>query len=155
MAPRRERVDSTSSAVRVARRAQEAISPPRDVPLDKADLPFFANILAMKAKADWKPHEIEVAATLARVMADLIADRTAYREEGSLVVNGKGGVMSNPRLQAMRDHAALLISLRKTLGLDARAAGDGRDVAKQREGARKVEADAADALDDELFARPN
>jgi hypothetical protein len=71
MRTRRARIDSTSEAVRVMSRAATPIVPPSSVPLEKCDLPFFASVIAEFARSEWTAHQLELAATLARTMADL------------------------------------------------------------------------------------
>src|SRR5689334_20365663 len=102
MIDRKARVDSATEAVRLAAAAAQQIVPPSNVPLDAEDLPFFASVIAEFARADWTAHQLELAAMLARKMADLEREQRTLRAEGSVVVTEKGLPMPNPRLAAMR-----------------------------------------------------
>lgn len=152
MARRRERVDSTESAVRVMKQAHGVIEPPANVPLELEDLPFFQSVIAEFARADWTAHQLELAAMLARKMADLAREQTEFRNEGSVVSTANGTPMANPRLQAIRMLDTSILATRRSLSLHALAGVDGRDAGKRKSKARKIEAEAPD---DELFARPN
>jgi hypothetical protein len=151
---RRARIDSASEAVRVMAAAAMPIVPPPHVPLDKADLPFFANVIAEFARSEWTAHQLELAAMLARTMADLNREQIALREEGSVSETRQGTPVVNPRKSVVQMHAGTILSFRKSLSLHARAQlGEARDVAKRRGKAREIEAD--NPLDDGLIARPN
>ena len=152
--PRRQRVDSATGAVRVMASASKVISPPSNVPLDADDLPFFASVLAEFARSEWTAHQLELAAMMARTMADLVREQVALRAEGSVLLTEKGTPVVNPRKAVVQMHAATILSFRRSLSLHARAqGGEARDVGKRRGQAKTIEAD--NPLDDELLARPN
>lgn len=151
---RKARIDSASEAVRVMASATKAISPPSNVPLDAEDLPFFANVIAEFAKSEWSAHQLELAAMMARTMADLEREQRVMRGEGSVVFTEKGTPIPNPRKTIVQMHSASILSFRRSLALHARAqGGDARDIGKRRTGAKAIESD--NPLEDELFARPN
>jgi hypothetical protein len=151
---RKARIDSASEAVRVMRAASAPIVPPPHVPLDNEDLPFFANVIAEFARSEWTAHQLELAAMLARTMADLNREQIALREEGAVATSERGTPVVNPRKAVVQMHAATILSFRRSLALHARAqGGEARDVAKRRSGAKAIEAD--NPLDDDLLARPN
>jgi hypothetical protein len=109
---RKARIDSASEAVRVMSKAASAIVPPPSVPLDKCDLPFFANVIAEFARSEWTAHQLEIAAMLARTMADLNREQVLLRQEGSVI---------NPRKTVVQMHASSILSFRRSLPLHARA----------------------------------
>lgn len=151
---RRKRVDSTDAAVTIARSAQMQIAPPSNVPLDDRDLPFFASVLAEFARSEWTAHQLELAAMLARTMADLEAEQRAMRAEGSTLVTEKGTPVINPRKTAIQMHYSNIHSARRSLALHARAqGGEARDVGKRRAATKGIEADLQ--AGDDLIARPN
>jgi hypothetical protein len=151
---RKSRIDSSSEAVRVMASAAKQIEAPSNVPLDKGDLPFFASVLAEFARSEWTAHQLELAAMLARTMADLEREQMALRIEGSVLLTEKGTPVVNPRKTVVQMHAGSILSFRRSLSLHARAqGGEARDVAKRRDGARAIEAE--NPLDDDLLARPN
>jgi len=149
---RRTRIDTTAGAVAAAQAAQAQISPPSNVPLDESDLPFFASVLAEFARSEWTAHQLELAAMLARTMADLEKDQRLMRTEGAVMKSDKGTPVVNPRKTVIQMNASIILSYRRSLSLHARAqGGEARDVAKRRDQAREFEADDGD----DLLARPN
>jgi hypothetical protein len=153
---RRQRIDSATGAVRVMAAATKPIDPPSNVPLDDGDLPFFASVLAEFARSEWSAHQLELAAMLARTMADLAREQAALRTEGSVVATERGTPVVNPRKAVVQMHAGTILSFRRSLSLHARAqGGEARDVGKRRKQSREIEGDNPLAEDDGLLARPN
>jgi len=152
---RRQRADSTAAAVDAARAAQQQITPPSNVALDPEDLPFFASVIAEFARSEWTAHQLELAAMLARTMADLERDQRLMRIEGPVLATERGTPVVNPRKTVIQMNASIILSYRRSLSLHARAqGGEARDVAKRR--AMTMEAEAGfDDGDDGLLARPN
>lgn len=151
---RKQRIDSRSEAVRVMSRAAADIVPPSNVPLDKGDMPFFASVIAEFARSEWTAHQLELAAMLARTMADLEREQRLLREEGATALSERGTPVVNPRKTVVQMHASTILSFRRSLALHARAqGGDARDIGKRRAIARSIEAD--NPLDDDLLAKPN
>lgn len=153
MSKRKQRIDSTTEQVRVMSKATQQIHPPSTVPLDEGDMPFFVNVIEEFARSEWTAHQLELAALLARTVADLNKEQLAMREEGTVVMTEKGTPVVNPRKTVIQMHASTILSYRRSLGLHARAqGGDARDIAKRRTQAKSIEAD--NPLDDDLLARP-
>lgn len=151
---RRARIDSTAAAVDVMKAAQSEIHPPSNVPLDDRDLPFFASVLAEFARSEWSAHQLELAAMLARTMADLEQDQRLMRAEGPVMATEKGTPVVNPRKTVIQMNASIILSYRRSLSLHARAqGGEARDVAQRRGAAKAIEAGLDDG--DDLLARPN
>jgi len=150
---RKARVDSTAAAVKIAQAASKQISPPSNVPLDDCDLPFFASVIDEFARSDWTAHQLELAAMLARTMADLESEQRAMRAEGSTLKSDKGTPVINPRKTAIQMHYSNIHSARRSLSLHARAqGGEARDVGKRRDATKEIEGDMGG---DDLLARPN
>lgn len=153
MAKKKQRIDSTSEQVRVMSKAATQIHPPSTVPLEEGDLPFFVNVIEEFARSEWTAHQLELAALLARTVADLNREQLAMREEGTVLVSQKGTPVVNPRKTVIQMHASTILSYRRSLGLHARAqGGEARDVAKRRTMAKQIEAD--NPLESDLLARP-
>lgn len=153
MAKKKQRIDSTSEQVRVMSKAATQIHPPSTVPLEDGDLPFFVNVIDEFARSEWTAHQLELAALLARTVADLNREQLAMREEGTVLVSEKGTPVVNPRKTVIQMHASTILSYRRSLGLHARAqGGEARDVAKRRTMAKQIEAD--NPLESDLLARP-
>ncbi|MBX5256031.1 MULTISPECIES: terminase small subunit [unclassified Rhizobium] len=154
MAKRKARIDSAAEAVRVMAKATADILPPDNVPLDEEDLPFFRNVISEYARSDWSAHQLELAAMLARNMADLTREQKLLRDEGGVAYSEKGTPVANPRKSIVQMHASSILSFRRSLSLHARAqAGEARDVAKRRGAAKAIEGD--NPLEDDLLARPD
>lgn len=153
MAKRKARIDSAEEAVRVMAKAATEIEPPANVPLDDEDRPFFYNVIAEYARSEWTSHQLEIAAMLARTMADLTREQRMLREEGGVAYSDKGTPVVNPRKSIVQMHASAILSFRRSLSLHARAqAGEARDVAQRRAAAKGIESD--NPLEDDLLARP-
>lgn len=151
MAAKRNRVDSLDEAVRIASAASEEIKAPDNVPLDSGDMPFFQNVIAEYARAEWSAHQLEIAAMLARTMADLVREQDLLRSEGGVAYTEKGTPVANPRKSLVQMHAASILSFRRSLALHARAVqGEARDAAKRRDVAKGIE--EAASVDDDLLA---
>lgn len=149
---KRPRIDSAAAAVDAARASQQQIRPPSNVPLDARDLPFFASVLDEFARSEWTAHQLELAAMLARTMADLEEEQRLMRAEGSTLKTAKGTPVINPRKTAIQMHYGNIHSARRSLSLHARAqGGEARDVAKRRDMAKEFDTDEGD----DLLARPN
>lgn len=154
--PRRKgRIDSVAEAVRVMAVSRRPIEPPSNVPLDACDLPFFASVIAEFARADWTAHQLELAAMLARTMADLTREQAALREEGAISYSEKGTPVANPRKTIVQMHAGSILSFRRSLALNARAqAGEARDIASRRDASKRLE-NIGQLQDDDLIAKPH
>ncbi|OAM77726.1 terminase small subunit [Devosia elaeis] len=150
---RRARIDSATEAVRVMAKATAVLEPPKNVPLEVDDLPFFESVIAEFARSEWTAHQLEIAALLARTMADLTREQQLLRDEGGVSYSEKGTPVANPRKAIVQMHASSILSFRRSLALHARGqGGEARDTAKRREAARKIEGD--NPLEDDLLARP-
>lgn len=137
---RRTRVDSIAAAKTIAAMAGKAILPPEHVKLNADDLPFWESVVAEFPKADWTKHQLEVAAQLAKAMADLESERGSLRVEGYVLVMEGGKAVANPRHGIARDLTNSIMSLRRNLQLHARAqGGEARDVGKRKAQAREIE----------------
>lgn len=151
---KRARLDSATAAVDVVRAAQRQIAPPSNVPLTSRDLPFFASVIDEFARSEWTAHQLELAAMLARTMADLEMDQRMMRDEGPILATEKGTPVVNPRKAVIQMNAGIILSYRRSLQLHARAqTRDLGDKAAARGMAKCIEAGLND--DDDLLARPN
>lgn len=152
--PRRQRIDTTTAAVSAMVSAAREISPPTNVPLEDGDMPFFASVLAEFARSEWTAHQLELAAMLARTMADLEREQRDLRSEGSVAYSEKGTPVVNPRKAVVQMHAGTILSMRRSLSLHARAqGGETRDIGKRRGQTKEIE--SGSPLNDDLIARPN
>lgn len=148
---KRQRIDSIAGHIAVAASLSKSIAPPAHVALDDGDHPYWSSVVAEFAKIEWTDHQLEVAAHLAKAMADLETERNALRAEGYVIDMG-GKPVTNPRHGVARDLTNSVMSLRRNLSLHARAkGGEARDVAKRRDVAKGLETRMS-ADDDDLIA---
>lgn len=157
---RKPRSDSVGEASRILQGAAREVAPPNHVPLDDKDWPFWENVVAEFARADWTEHQLELAAMLARTMADLEENQRLLRSEGLLIIrevkNGKDEVVKilsceNHRGRAVQTLMGQVLALRRSLALHARAqSGSNKDAAKKRAANKGTESKAKGGNDDLL-----
>lgn len=118
---RKQRIDSATAAVEIMQAAMREIEVPECVPLVEREIPFWDAVIAARTKAEWNDADLITAAHLARTMAKL-GELTDVNEWDKL--------------------SKLILSMRRSLGLDVRSAQRGADVAKRREQAFEIEQQA-------------
>lgn len=148
---RRQRIDSATAAVKVMQGAVREIIPPSHIPLDECDWPFWHSVVAEFARSEWTDHQLELAAMLAKDMADAERNRRLVREEGEVLFTEQGGnPKGNPRCNVLVAIGNRILATRRSLSLHARAkGGEARDVGKRRNMAKAIEADSP--LDDDML----
>ena len=150
---RRQRIDSATGAVTTMGAAAKDLSPPKHLKLRRGDQPFWAAVIAERAKSEWTDADLAVAANLARATAD--AEKIA-----ALPVDRAGNVKVATLISTIElsdKLARRIVTLRRALGMDNRAKnGEQRDVNRRRAHAQDIEAAhnpmAGDG--DGLLARP-
>ena len=152
MSNRKQRLDSATAAVEVMKGALREIAPPSHVPLDAADWPFWETVVDEFARSEWTEHQLELAAMLARTMANLETEQRTLRAEGFIAVRENGTSVENPRGRVVQNLAGQVLSLRRSLSLHARARGEARDVAKRSAMTKGIE--AGNPLEDDLLGMP-
>ena len=153
--PRKQRIDSTTAQVTAMVKGSQPIHPPSHVPLSGEDMPFFANVIDEFARSEWTAHQLELAAMLARSMADLNREQQKLREEGFIAVRENGTTVENPRARVVKSLTGDIYSGRRSLALHARArnGGDNRNVGTRNAHAKQIEDD--NPMGDDLLARPS
>lgn len=150
--PNKPRTDSHENMLRVFAGANIEIAPPPHMALSDDDLPHFRAIIDEQAKADWTPHNVEMAAFLARTMSDLEAAQRQLAKEGPTVTRADGSIRPHPLHGVVRSFIGMTLAIRRSLGLSARIrAGGSTHAAKQRIQNRNLERSAT-ATDDNLLA---
>src|SRR3546814_15101449 len=81
---------SATAAVKVMQGATREIAPPAHVRMSEEDWPFWHSVIAEFARSEWTDHQLEMAAMLARAMADLEREQYELRADRKSVVEGKG-----------------------------------------------------------------
>lgn len=147
----RQPVNTAAAAVKIMQGATRQIQPPAHVPLEVCDWPFFENVIEEFARSEWTEHQIELAAMLARTMANLESEQRLLRSEGFTAKTDRGTPVANPRVSIVKGLAGDILAFRRSMSLHARAQmGEARDVAKRQGIAKGSETE----VDDELLARP-
>ena len=151
----KNKTPSTSIAEhsRIVAGAARVIEPPPHVRMEEADMPFFRGVIAEFARADWTDHALELAALLARTLCDMEREQFELRSEGSIMSSEKGTPVANPRKTIVQMHAGTVLSLRKSLGMDARSRQLPQDIAKGKKDGMAIQAGAT--IDDDLIAFPS
>lgn len=124
---RRPRSDSANAAVQAAQNAALGpLDPPGYVTLRPQDKPFWAAIMAARARHTWDESDLVTAATLARAQADILMLQEQVDIEG-YIVDGK----INPAAQMLETLSKRVASLSRILHVHAEAKlGRARDNGK-------------------------
>lgn len=146
---KRQRIDTTTGAVEVFKKAFQDLAPPQTIKLGEAEK-FWDNIISMKPKSEWTPHNLEIAAMLAKAMFRLDENNDKILEEGELIATDKGSLSANPRVAIIHGLHSQIKGWRQTLGLHDRGVnGEKRDADKRRSYAMDIE--NVNPLEDELL----
>ena len=150
-------VNSADSIAEFMRGATKDLVPPTHIPLGDRDWPFWENVVAEFARAHWTPHQLELAAMLARTMANLEEEQRALRGEGFVVTSQRGTPMANPRAAVVKALTGQILSLRRSLALHIRGkvGGDNRAAARAREVGLNAERAALTVVGEDGIARPH
>lgn len=144
---RRPRIDSAGEAVRIMQGVTRELQPPSHVPLDDMDWPYWHSVVAEFARAEWTEHQLELAAMLARTMANIESEQRALRAEGFVSVRENGTTVDNPRSRIVASMTTQILALRRSLALHARArSGDTRADAVRKAAGKDAEVDAFDDM---------
>lgn len=154
--PQRTRVDSPSSVTAAIIASGRVVRPPKDMKLNAGETAAFAEVIAEIPKVDLSDHQIRLAAMLAREMHSADVEAQTLTHEGKIIPDRHGIPMTNPRVKVVQLSTSTVLSLRRTLGLTARAlaGGDSRRVAIRRAHNLASEHLLDDSDDEGLLARP-
>lgn len=128
---RRPRSDSATAALTAAKNAaMPDHEPPVSYPLRENELPFFHSILHARSRDDWREVDLQLAAQLARCMADIRKEEERLQGEDSVQVLDNGKMVENPRIGVIARYKSIQGSLMRTLQLGGRVAVDPRNLKK-------------------------
>lgn len=145
-------ITTPDNHVRIAQAAGFKIRPPAHIPLDETEILHFDSIIAEKANSEWTAHEIDIAASFAWAMHQLNEQTRLMTTEGTIVVVADGQSKVNPRLKAVSSFFAMVLSYRRTLGINGAAKmPNAGDRARRNELSREMQ---DGFLDNDLIARP-
>ena len=146
--PRKPRSDSAKSAIDAAIAAASPMpEKPSHVKLRDCDQPFWLDIIRARAREEWTEADLIVAAQLARTMSDIETESAKLDLEGSVIENGRGTPVMNPRHSVMEQLARREMALMRSLQMTGTARGDKRELANKRDlerGARKAREELSD-----------
>ena len=152
---KRDRCDSpTGASAAMAAAALGPLPPPKHCRLRPCDLPFWDGIVLSRARARWDQHDLALAATLARCMADVEHLQEELEGEGHVIRNNKGTPIANPKHTVIETLTRRIVGLSRTLQFHSLAKnGDSRDQGKSL-GAQRKAGELLDDSDDDLVPRP-
>jgi hypothetical protein len=134
----------------------DEVLPPDHLRLTMGELPFFRSIIAEFARSEWTPHQIELAAMLARTMAEMDKSQRLLKIEGPVMYTEKGWPITNPRVTYVRTMSSQLLSMRRSLSLTIRSAVSSTSTLRvHREAMKVVEGKMEILADDDLLSKPN
>ena len=150
---RRTRADSVSSAVSAALDAVKGpLECPAHVELRPEDLPFWAGIIASRARDEWTDADLVVAGQLARVQRDVEVETKALQAEGTVLTNERGTPVMNPRHSVLEALARRGMAYMRTLRMGGAAAGEARHVVQRRKASQRATAVQKELEGDPLLA---
>jgi hypothetical protein len=129
--------------------AQGELQPPANMPLREAAAEFWPAIISSRARAEWLPVDLVVAAQLAECQACIRQESVAVQVEGSVLKNERGTMVANPRQNILEALARREMALMRTLRMGGRIAGDTRDAAGQRRNEHEARLTAAQLADEQ------
>jgi hypothetical protein len=139
---RQTRSDSAAAALDAAKNAaRPPLRPPSHVRLSVGAEDYFADIVRARAREEWNPHQLTIAAQMAECMADQDEVREELALSGWVVVNKKGTEVANPLVGINEALARRQMALGRSLQMVGRALGDPRKPLGKRaaeENARKL-----------------
>ena len=143
---RKQRIDSSTAAVKVMASALTELEPPEHCPLPEAAMPFWRSIMRGRTRDEWE-------ATPALMVT---ASSLAWTQWQSVKIRGEIELAVEIDAKAVKrldDLNRLEMAYLRTLQQHGRGAeGEARDVGKRRAQASGIVAD--NPLDDDLLARP-
>lgn len=125
---------------------------PPHIRLRAEDRPFWDSILRTRARDEWLPADLVVAAQLARCQRDIEAESLALESEGSVVENQRGTQVMNPRHSVLQQLAQREMALMRCLSMSGTVRGDKRDLHKARQIQAQAERAREQLADEDLLA---
>lgn len=153
MPTRRQRSDSTEAIVKGMKdAAAPELVPPPHTRLRDTDMPFWRDIICARAREEWLPVDLVVAAQLSRCQNDIEIESQALQTEGSVIENQRGTMVANPRVNVLEQLARREMALMRTLRMGGRVSGDSRDDAARVKAQNQGKALRAELEDEDLLA---
>jgi hypothetical protein len=151
---RQARSDSATAAIEAAKNATlPDLMPPDHVQISAKAMPYYRDIVRARARDEWNPHQLTVAAQMAECMVDQDDVRAILAVEGWTVMNAKGTIVANAHVSISEQLARRQMALGRSLQMIGRAIGDPRKPAGKRQlekNARELAGEVAEEDEDLL-----
>lgn len=128
---RQARSDSAAALLQAAQNvaaelAEGVLRPPAHVQISTEAEPYYRDIVRARAREEWNPHQLTIAAQLAQCMVDQEDVAAELVLEGRVIVNAKGTKVANPLVSIQEQLARRQMALGRSLQMVGRALGDPR-----------------------------
>ena len=128
---RQARSDSAAALLQAAQniaaeQSEGVRRPPAHVQISAEAEPYYVDIVRARAREEWNPHQLTIAAQMAQCMADQEDVRAAIALDGWTVINAKGTEVANPMVGISEQLARRQMALGRSLQMVGRALGDPR-----------------------------
>jgi len=152
----KQRIDSSTAAVKVMASALTELEPPEHCPLPESAMPFWRAITRGRTREEWEatPALLVTASNLAWVQWQVVKIRQTIEGELSTDENeDASGIPDAKAIKRLDDLQRLEMAYLRTLQQHGRGAeGEARDVGKRRAQTAGIVAD--NPMDNDLLARP-
>ena len=146
-------VDTVSGAVDAMLDASKPLPDvPAHVTLRAQDKPFWVGVVSTRARGDWSPTDLVLAAQLARCQSDIETEQQALYGEGTVIPNERGTMVTNPRFRALNELKQSQLATVRALALNATAKTDKRDIGNRNAVARAASRAREEVEDEGLLA---
>lgn len=125
---------------------------PAHVTLRSQDKPFWVGVVSTRARGDWSPTDLVLAAQLARCQCDIETEQQALYAEGTVIPNDRGTMVTNPRFRALNELKQSQLATVRALALNATAKVDARDIGNRNSVARSATRAREEVQDEDLLA---
>jgi hypothetical protein len=150
---RRLRSDSTTAIIKAMANARlEELKPPEHVKLTDNAKPYWSAVIDARARDDWTPVCLVLAAQLAQCQADIASNDLLLRSEDSIIENKFGVPMINPRALLIEKMTIREMALMRALRMGGSVSGRTDDDAKRRKIQNESAALRTELEDDGLLA---
>jgi hypothetical protein len=126
--------------------------PPTHVRLRAEDKPFWDGIIGSRAREEWSPADLVVAAQLARCQFDIETESAALEAESAVIQNQRGTPVMNPRVTVLEQLARRQMAFMRALRMAGLPAGEGRLEAGKRKAERQAKAVQEELEGEDLLA---
>lgn len=152
--PRQARSDSAAAAIEAAKNATlPDLMPPDHVQISARAMAYYRDVVRARAREEWNPHQLTIAAQMAECMADQEEVRAILAVEGWTVPNKNGTMVANPHVSISEQLARRQMALGRSLQMIGRGLGDPRAPLNKRKNertARELAKEVADEGEDLL-----